>query len=143
MILKGSHAGPTVVRLCFASFIVLSLSNGAFLRAQLGDVPFPLMLKLTTLVGSAVDYFFIYGPEFDAMIQRYRSMTGHVPMLPKWSYGLFQSKDRYKSQSEILDMAAHYCRDHIPLDAIVQDWFWWKTEGDPIFNENSPMFRRS
>ena len=26
--------------------------------------------------------------------------------------------------------------EHIPLDAIVQDWFWWKTEGDPIFNEN-------
>jgi alpha-D-xyloside xylohydrolase len=57
-------------------------------------------------------------------------------MLPKWSYGLFQSKDRYKSQTEILDIAARYRRDHIPLDAIVQDWFWWKIEGDPIFNEN-------
>jgi alpha-D-xyloside xylohydrolase len=27
-------------------------------------------------------------------------------------------------------------REHIPLDAIVQDWFWWKNEGDPEFNAN-------
>jgi alpha-D-xyloside xylohydrolase len=100
------------------------------------DNRFPLTLKLTALAGSAVDYVFIYGPEFDEIIHSYRNMTGHTPMLPKWGYGLFQSKDRYKSQSEIQDIAARYRRDHIPLDAIVQDWFWWKTEGDPIFNEN-------
>ncbi len=29
-------------------------------------------------------------------------------------------------------------QEHIPLDAIVQDWFWWKTEGDPFFNSNFP-----
>ena len=85
------------------------------------DNRFPLTLKLTSLAGSAVDYFFVYGPEFDDIIHHYRSMTGHTPMLPKWGYGLFQSKDRYKSQSEILDIAARYRRDHIPLDAIVQD----------------------
>jgi alpha-D-xyloside xylohydrolase len=100
------------------------------------DNRFPLTLKLSTLAGNDVDYFFIYGPEFDDIIHRYRGMTGHAPMLPKWGYGLFQSKDRYKTQSEILAIAARYRRDHIPLDAIVQDWFWWKTEGDPIFNEN-------
>ena len=100
------------------------------------DNRFPLSLKFTSLAGTTIDYFFIYGPEFDDIIHRYRNMTGHAPMLPKWAYGLFQSKDRYKSQTEILDIAARYRRDHIPLDAIVQDWFWWKTEGDPIFNEN-------
>jgi alpha-D-xyloside xylohydrolase len=100
------------------------------------DNRFPLSLKFTSLAGATIDYFFIYGPEFDEIIHRYRTMTGHAPMLPKWSYGLFQSKDRYKSQTEILDIAARYRRDHIPLDGIVQDWFWWKTEGDPIFNEN-------
>ena len=31
-----------------------------------------------------------------------------------------------------------YRKEHIPLDAIVQDWYWWKTEGDPIFNSNFP-----
>jgi alpha-D-xyloside xylohydrolase len=100
------------------------------------DNRFPLSLGMSSLAGNKVDYFFIYGPEFDQIIHLYRNLTGHSPMLPKWGYGLFQSKDRYKSQTEILDIAAQYRREHIPLDAIVQDWFWWKTEGDPVFNSN-------
>ena len=63
-------------------------------------------------------------------------MTGHTPMLPKWAYGFFQSKDRYVSLDEIREIAQRYRQDHIPLDAMVQDWFWWKTEGDPAFNSN-------
>jgi alpha-D-xyloside xylohydrolase len=100
------------------------------------DNRFPLALSFTSLAGSTVDYYFIYGPEMDEIIHLYRNLTGHTPMLPKWAYGLFQSKDRYVSQTEILDIAHHYRSDHIPLDAIVQDWFWWKTEGDPVFNAN-------
>jgi len=63
-------------------------------------------------------------------------MTGHSPMLPKWAYGFFQSKDRYVSLDEISGIAQRYRAEHIPIDAMVQDWFWWKTEGDPIFNGN-------
>ncbi len=63
-------------------------------------------------------------------------MTGHTPMLPKWAYGFFQSKDRYVSLDEIRAIAQRYRAEQIPLDAIVQDWFWWKTEGDPVFNSN-------
>jgi alpha-D-xyloside xylohydrolase len=100
------------------------------------DNRFPSALRFTSLAGNAVDYFFIYGPDMDQIIHRYRCMTGHTPMLPKWAYGFFQSKDRYVSQTEILDVANRYRQEHIPLDAIVQDWFWWKTEGDPIFNSN-------
>ena len=59
-------------------------------------------------------------------------------MLPQWSYGFFQSKDRYLSQDEVLGIAHRYREQRIPLDAIVQDWFWWKAEGDPVFNPNFP-----
>ena len=100
------------------------------------DNRFPLDLHFTSLAGDSVDYYMIYGPEMDQIIHEYRSLTGHTPMLPKWAYGFFQSKDRYMSQEEILGIAHRYREEHIPLDAIVQDWFWWKTEGDPIFNSN-------
>ena len=33
-------------------------------------------------------------------------------------------------------IAARYRAEHIPLDTIVQDWYWWNHEGDPIFNKN-------
>ncbi len=100
------------------------------------DNRFPLDLKLTAIAGKSIDYYFIYGPEIDSVIHEYRTMTGHTPMLPKWAYGFFQSKDRYVSLDEIHDIAQRYRHEHIPLDAMVQDWFWWKTEGDPAFNAN-------
>ena len=100
------------------------------------DNRFPLEFHFSSLAGDAVDYYLIYGPEMDQIVHEYRSLTGHTPMLPKWAYGFFQSKDRYRSQDEILGIAHRYREEHIPLDAIVQDWFWWKTEGDPIFNSN-------
>ncbi len=102
------------------------------------DNRFPLELNLQSLAGHSIDYYFIFGPELDQIIHEYRSLTGHTPLLPKWAYGFFQSKDRYVSQNEILDVADRYRKEHIPLDAIVQDWFWWKTEGDPVFNSNFP-----
>ncbi|MDR3740380.1 MAG: glycoside hydrolase family 31 protein [Terracidiphilus sp.] len=100
------------------------------------DNRFPLDLTLTSIAGQSIDYYFLYGPDFDRIIHSYRSMTGHAPMLPKWSYGFFQSRDRYVSLDEIRTIANRYREQHIPLDAIVQDWFWWKNEGDPTFNDN-------
>ena len=100
------------------------------------DNRFPLDMKLTSIAGKSIDYYFLYGPEIDAVLHEYRTMTGHTPMLPKWAYGFFQSKDRYVSLDEIREIAERYRQEHIPLDAMVQDWFWWKTEGDPVFNSN-------
>src|SRR5271157_2304054 len=100
------------------------------------DNRFPGELSLSSIAGHSIDYYFIYGPEMDKIIHEYRSMTGQTPMLPKWAYGFFQSKDRYESLDEIQKIAQRYRDEHIPLDAMVQDWFWWKKEGDPDFNSN-------
>jgi alpha-D-xyloside xylohydrolase len=100
------------------------------------DNRFPLELNIDSLAGHSIDYYYIYGPELDQIVHEYRSLTGHTPLLPKWAYGFFQSKDRYVSQHEVLGIADRYRKEHIPLDAIVQDWYWWKTEGDPAFNSN-------
>jgi len=100
------------------------------------DNRFPLDAIFSSIAGKSVDYYFLYGPEMDTIIHQYRNLTGHAPMLPKWSYGFFQSKDRYVSLDEIAGIAKRYRAEHIPLDAMVQDWFWWKNEGDPEFNEN-------
>ena len=102
------------------------------------DNRFPLDLKFSSAAADGVDYYVLYGPEMDRIIHAYRSMTGHAPLFPQWAYGLFQSKDRYASQAEMIEIANQYRTRHIPLDAIVQDWFWWKQggEGDPEFNSN-------
>jgi alpha-D-xyloside xylohydrolase len=78
--------------------------------------------------GNMVDYYFIYGPDFDRIIASYRIATGAAPMFPKWSFGLFQSQDRYKSQDEVLSVKDKYRNGNIPVDCIVQDWFYWEPD---------------
>jgi alpha-D-xyloside xylohydrolase len=75
--------------------------------------------------GNMIDYYFFYGPSFDHIVDNYRDLTGKAPMYPKWAFGLFQSQDRYKTQAEILLVKDNYRNHHIPVDAIVQDWYWW------------------
>jgi alpha-D-xyloside xylohydrolase len=100
------------------------------------DDRFPPELKLAADAADAIDYYFLYGPELDSIIHQYRDLTGHVPLLGKWAYGFFQSKDRYKSAQELLDIAGKYRAEHVPLDTVVQDWFWWKCEGDPQYSDS-------
>ena len=49
--------------------------------------------KYVSESGLMVDYYFIYGPEFDQIIASYRNATGAAPMFGKWAFGLFQSQD--------------------------------------------------
>jgi len=81
--------------------------------------------KYVSESGKQVDYYFFYGPDFDRIINSYRIATGKAPMFAKWVFGLFQSQDRYKSQDEILSVKDNYRKNNIPVDAIVQDWYWW------------------
>ena len=95
-------------------------------------------LYISSEVADVIDYYFLYGPEFDRIVAQYRELTGAAPMFGKWAYGFWQSKNRYRSQQELLDVAHKYRQLHIPVDNIVQDWFWWKVKGEPVFNENYP-----
>ena len=95
-------------------------------------------LYLTSDVADTLDYYFLYGPEFDQIIAGYRELTGAAPLFGKWAYGFWQSKNRYASQTELLGIAHKYRELHIPVDNIVQDWFWWNTMGEPVFNKNYP-----
>jgi alpha-D-xyloside xylohydrolase len=95
-------------------------------------------LFISSEVAEQMDYYFFYGPQFDKLISGYRELTGAAPLFGKWAYGYWQCKNRYDSQSELLAIAERYRREHIPLDNIVQDWFWWNTMGEPVWNKNYP-----
>jgi alpha-D-xyloside xylohydrolase len=95
-------------------------------------------LYITSEVADIIDYYFLYGPELDKVVAGYRELTGQAPMFGKWAYGFWQCKNRYKSQEEILGVAKKYRDLHIPVDNIVQDWFWWNRKGEFVFNKNYP-----
>ena len=75
--------------------------------------------------GDRVDYYFFYGPSLDHVIALYRTATGSAPLFPRWAYGLFQSKDKYGSATELSNVKNGYRNAKIPVDVIVQDWDYW------------------
>ncbi|MGA8230321.1 MAG: glycoside hydrolase family 31 protein [Candidatus Acidiferrales bacterium] len=106
----------------------LSRFNNRFLHA----------LYLSSQAADTIDYYFVYGPDFDRIVAGYRDLTGAAPLFGKWAYGFWQCKNRYDSQAEILGIAKKYRDLHIPADNIVQDWFWWNVMGEPVFNKHYP-----
>ena len=96
------------------------------------------MFYLSAEVADRVDYYFILGPEPDQIIGHYRELTGEVPLFGRWAYGFWQCKNKYESQQELETVAARYRAQHIPVDNIVQDWFWWITMGEMKWNAHYP-----
>ncbi|HRE42782.1 MAG TPA: glycoside hydrolase family 31 protein [Terricaulis sp.] len=82
-------------------------------------------LSLWSEVGHAVDYYFVHGDNLDQVIAGYRQLTGASVMLPRWAYGFWQSRQRYNTQAEVLEVAEGYRSRQLPIDNIVQDWFYW------------------
>jgi alpha-D-xyloside xylohydrolase len=82
--------------------------------------------SLWSEVGDGIDYYFIYGLELDKVIAGYRQITGAAPMMPGWAFGLWQSRQRYKTAQESLEVIDAFRSRGIPFDSIVQDWFYWK-----------------
>jgi alpha-D-xyloside xylohydrolase len=95
-------------------------------------------MYISAEVADTIDYYFMYGPDFDKIIASYRDLTGSTPLFGRWAYGFWQCKNRYRSQAEILGVAQKYRDLHLPMDNIVQDWFWWNRKGEHVFNSNYP-----
>jgi alpha-D-xyloside xylohydrolase len=76
-------------------------------------------------VGDGIDYYFMYGGNADGVIARMRNLTGQAPMFPLWTFGFWQSRERYKSQIELTDVVKKYRELQVPLDGIIQDWQYW------------------
>ena len=80
-------------------------------------------------VGERVSFFVILADSADALYSGYAKLTGRTPLPPKAAFGLIQSKARYASQQEVLDIAHTYRRKGYPLDIMVVDWFYWTRMG--------------
>jgi alpha-D-xyloside xylohydrolase len=74
---------------------------------------------------AGVDYYFISADEMDGVIAGYRDLTGKAPMFPRQAFGLFMSKERYKTQERLVEVVRNFRREAFPLDYIVQDWQYW------------------
>lgn len=82
-------------------------------------------MTFSSSVGDCMDYYFMYGGNADGVIAQIRTLTGEVPMFPLWTYGFWQSRERYKSQNETMEVVAKHRELGVPIDGIIQDWQYW------------------
>ncbi len=82
-------------------------------------------MTFSSEVGDGIDYYFMYGGGVDGVVAQMRQLSGDVPMFPLWTYGYWQSKERYKSSRELLQVLDTYRSLEVPLDGIIQDWQYW------------------
>jgi len=76
-----------------------------------------------------IDYWVTTGDTPAEIMAHYADATGHAPMLPEWAAGFWQSRLRYRTQSEVLDVTREYRRRGLPLSVIVIDFFHWPMQG--------------
>jgi alpha-D-xyloside xylohydrolase len=100
----------------------------------------PMGTSFRSEAGEAVDYYFLYGKDGDGTVSLLRQLSGQAPMVPLWTLGFWQCKERYKSKEEIVEVAQKYRNLGVPLDAVVQDWKYWGEENE---NWNALQFLNS
>jgi alpha-D-xyloside xylohydrolase len=81
-----------------------------------------------------LDYWVTAGNSPAEILENYAIATGHPPMLPEWASGFWQSKLRYSSQEEVLEIAVEYQRRGLPLSVIVIDGGHWTLMGEWKFD---------
>ncbi len=81
-----------------------------------------------------IDYWVTAGDNPGELLSHYADATGHTPALPSWASGFWQSKLRYRTQEELLDVAREYHRRGVPVAVIVSDFFHWDHLGGWSFH---------
>lgn len=74
-----------------------------------------------TADGGNADYFFIYDNSIPRILEHYTSLTGRMPLPPKWSLGYHQSRASYYPQEKVEWIAETFRKKNIPIDCIVLD----------------------
>lgn len=79
--------------------------------------------------GRIVNYYLFVGDGMDKLVAAYRSLTGVAPMLPAWALGYHQSRNRYATQKEVMEVAKRMKEENIPASTIFIDYHYWGKYG--------------
>jgi alpha-glucosidase (family GH31 glycosyl hydrolase) len=79
-----------------------------------------------------LDYYFIYGPTFTAILDNYTTITGKSPLLPKFALGLHVGTysggtwghEKHTSTDYVVNLAKKFRELQIPLDILHLDSTW-------------------
>jgi alpha-glucosidase (family GH31 glycosyl hydrolase) len=73
--------------------------------------------------------FFGYGHDYTAALGDFAQVAGREPLPPRYAFGYWWSRYWNYSDDELRDLVAHFDRYRIPLDVLVIDMDWHRTDG--------------
>jgi alpha-D-xyloside xylohydrolase len=83
-----------------------------------------------------IDYWITAGDEPKEILRNYSNVTGKAPKMSDNLLGLWQSKLRYRTKDELMEVVKTYKEKGIPLSTIAIDYFHWPKQGEYRFDED-------
>lgn len=69
-------------------------------------------------------YFFGYGHDYKQALEDFRSVSGAIPLPPRWSLGAMWTRYWPYTDRDLLDLVRQFHDENVPLDALVIDMDW-------------------
>jgi alpha-glucosidase len=85
-----------------------------------------------------LDYYLVYGPSPDRILQTYTELTGRSPLPPHWALGYHQCRWSYASADEVRQIAKEFRDRQLPCDVIHLDIDYMR--GFRVFTWNPQQF---
>lgn len=103
----------------------LFVNTGARITWDIGNVSCQSYTIATD--ASILDVYIIAGPSPGEILKRFADLTGHAPVPPKWSFGLWVSSGgTYRDRPSIEMLIAGLEQHNIPADVVHIDPWWMK-----------------
>ncbi len=88
--------------------------------------------------GGEMNYYFMYGPEMEKVVEAYADLTGKPKLPPLWALGYHQCKWSYYPEEKVKEIASEFRSRDIPCDAVYLDIDYM--EGFRCFTVNKEYF---
>ena len=76
----------------------------------------------------------VHSTSYASLLQQFVEVVGRAPVMPFYASGFIQSKNRYRSQEQLLKVAKGYKDRKLPISVIVIDFYHWVHWGDWSFD---------
>lgn len=86
--------------------------------------------------GGEMVFYFIFGPSYKQIIERYTQLTGKPIMPPEWALGFSQCRGTYTNEKLTRNIASEFRKRQIPCDIIYQDIGWTEHLQDFEWSKN-------
>lgn len=86
-----------------------------------------------------VSYVVLRGADCADVLRKLSALVGRPALLPKWAYGYIQSKERYRTSEELIQVTDEFRRRGLGLDCVVLDWMSWQ---DGCWGDKAPDLAR-